>query len=33
MEREVVAFLSRKFAGLLATIELVEKEDLDLVNK
>ena len=31
-EKEVVAFLSKKFYGRIAGIDLVEKEDLDLVS-
>lgn len=30
-EKEVVSFLSRKFSGKLASVETVQKEDLDLV--
>ena len=31
-EREVSSFLSRKLSGRLAGIDMVEKEDLDLVS-
>ena len=32
-ERDVLAFLSRKYFGKIAKLELIEKEDLDLVIK
>lgn len=32
-EKEVMAFLGRKFTGLLSKVELVEKEDLDKVSQ
>ena len=31
-DREVATFLNRKFGGLIASIETVAKEDLDLVS-
>lgn len=31
-EREVASFLSKKLSGRLAAIDMVEKEDLDLVT-
>ena len=31
-ERELATFLNKKFAGLIAAIETIEKEDLDLVS-
>ena len=31
-DREVATFLNRKFGGLIASIETVAKEDLDLVR-
>ena len=31
-ERELATFLNKKFAGLIAVIETIEKEDLDLVS-
>lgn len=32
-EREVISFLSKKFQGKVAKLEVVPKEDLDLVSK
>lgn len=32
-ERDVLAFLSRKYFGKVAKLEIIEKEDLDLVCK
>jgi hypothetical protein len=32
MEREVDSLLSRKYEGLLSSIEVVPKEDLELVS-
>jgi len=31
-EREVISFLSKKFQGKVAKLEVVPKEDLDLVS-
>ena len=31
-DREVATFLNRKFGGVIASIETVAKEDLDLVS-
>lgn len=31
-EQEVIMFLTKKFAGVIAKIEAVDKEDLDLVS-
>lgn len=30
-EKEVAAFLTRKFSGKIASIDFIQKEDLDLV--
>lgn len=32
-EREVISFLSKKFQGKVTKLEVVPKEDLDLVSK
>lgn len=32
-EREVAAYLMKKFSGKIASIEFVQKEDLDLVSE
>jgi hypothetical protein len=32
MERDVLAFLSRKYFGKVTKLEIVEKEELDLVR-
>lgn len=31
-ERDVSSFLTRKFSGRIASIDLVEKEDMDMVS-